>query len=127
MDYEEFIFNLMDAEPSVFGGAVISKNGELLYQTENWDVSQDLDKINRVIAESQKPEGEAKNPGKLSIMKISYMIVEMIPERIIGTNVSHKGHIIIANADNGSIVTFIDPSKGPRDALFNVQSSSRKL
>ena len=125
MEYETFIFELMDAEPAVFGGAVIDKNGKLVYQTENWDLQQDIDQLNDVIAEAQLTEG--KNPGKLEIMKISYMVVEFTPERVIATNVTHKGHIILGMGINGAIVAFIDPSKGPRDALFNVQNFVRKL
>ena len=119
------IFELMDAEPAVFGGAVLDKRGTLLYQTENWDLNQDLPKINEVIKESQKDEGE--KPSRIEIMKIGYMVVEFTPERIIATNVTHKGHIIIAVGSNGALVTYIDPKKGPRDALFNVQTFARKL
>ena len=125
MDYEEFIFELLDAEPAVLGGAVIDINGNLMYQTENWDLQQEIDQINAVISEAQKSDGN--NPGKLEIMKVSYMIVELTPERIIATNVARKGHVIIAMGDNGSVVAYIDPNRGPRDALFNVQTFSRKL
>lgn len=125
MDYEQFIFELMDSEPAVFAGAVIDKKGVLKYQTDNWDLQQEIDEINEIIDEARKPEGS--NPGKITIMKVSYMVVEFTPERVIGTNVAHKGHIIISLGDNGAIIAFIDPSKGPRDALFNVQSFARKL
>ena len=125
MEYESFIFELMDAEPAVFGGAVIDKNGKLVYQTENWDLQQDIDKLNDIIDEAKKTDGTS--PGKMEIMKIGYMIVEFTPERVIATNVMHKGHIILGMGDNGSIVAYIDPAKGPRDALFNVQNFVRKL
>lgn len=125
MDYEKLLFELLDTEPAVFGGAVINPNQELVYQTENWDLQQEIDGIAEAIKESQKPDGN--NPGRLQIMKITYMIVEFTPERIIATNVSKKGHIIIAMHNGWSLVAFIDPNKGPRDALFNVQSFVRRL
>jgi len=125
MDYETFLYELMDAEPAVFAGAVIDKKGILKYQTDNWDLQQEIDEVNEVIDEARKPDGQ--NPGKIQIMKISYMVVEFTPERVIGTNVMHKGHIILSMGDNGTIVAFIDPAKGPRDALFNVQTFARKL
>ncbi|WP_457559285.1 hypothetical protein [Candidatus Harpocratesius sp.] len=125
MDYEKLIFELMDTEPAVFGGAVINKNKELVFQTENWDLQQDIDSIIQAIEEANKDEG--KNPGRIQIMKVTYMIVEFTPERIIATNVAHKGHIIIAMHEGWALITYIDPSKGPRDALFNVQSFTRRL
>ena len=125
VDYENLIFDLLDSEPSIFGGALIDKSGKLLFQTENWDISQDLDQLKSVIAESQKPDG--KNPGTISLMKLSYMVIEFIPERIIATNVMKKGHIIIAPSKKATLVTFIDPTKGPRDVLFVIQNFARKL
>ncbi|MHA1675381.1 MAG: hypothetical protein ACTSYI_17355, partial [Promethearchaeota archaeon] len=125
MDYEKMISELMDAEPAVFGAAVINKNNELVYQTENWDLQQEINTISATITEAKKDDG--KNPGKIQIMKVSYMVVEFTPERIIATNVARKGHVIVAMADGGTIVAYIDPTKGPRDALFNVQNFSRKL
>jgi hypothetical protein len=119
MDYEAFIFELMDADPAVFGGAIINSSGKLVYQTENWDITGDVEQLNKIIG--------GENPGSLSIMKIKYMIVEAIPERIIGTNVSRKGHIIVAPVDKGALICYIDPAKGPRDALFNVQQFALKL
>ena len=125
MDYENLIFDLLDSEPSIFGGALIDSGGNLIFQTENWDLSQDLDQINSAIKESQKPDG--KNPGSISIMKLTYMVIEFIPERIIATNVMKKGHIIIAPSKKATLVTFIDPTKGPRDVLFVIQNFARKL
>ena len=34
---------------------------------------------------------------------------------------------LFAPADSGALITFIDPSKGPRDALFNVQTYAAQL
>jgi hypothetical protein len=119
MDFESFIFELMDAEPAVFGGAIINNAGNLAYQTENWEISADVPQIKQILG--------GENPGSVSIMKIKYMIVEFTPERVIATNVARKGHIIIAPVERGALVTYIDPAKGPRDALFNVQQYALKL
>lgn len=125
MDYEKIVFDLLDSEPSIFGGAIIDSSGKLIFQTENWDISQDLDQLKSIIAESQKPDG--KNPGTISIMKVSYMVIEFIPERIIATNVTKKGHIIIAPSKKATLITFVDPNIGPRDVLFVIQNFARKL
>ncbi len=127
MDHEDFVFSLMHAEPAVFDAAVIDSDGNLVYQTDNWEISADVDQINHLVTEVLKEDGK-KSPS-LKIMKLKYMIVEFTPERIIATNVQRKGHIILAPVGKGkaSLVTYIDPSKGPRDALFNVQNFASKL
>jgi len=127
MDYEDFIFSLMDAEPAVYGGAVINPDGELVYQTENWEISDDVPQINEMVTEVLKEDG--KKSSSLHIMKLKYMVVEFTPERIIATNVKRKGHVIVAPVGKGkaALVTYIDPARGPRDALFNVQNFAGKL
>jgi hypothetical protein len=119
MDYENFIFSLMDTESAVFGGAIINNKGELVYQTENWNLQEDLPQLKQIL--------KGENPGSLALMKIKYMIVEFTPERIIGTNVARRGHVIITPVDKGALIVYIDPAKGPRDALFNVQQFALKL
>ena len=119
MDFESFVFQLMDTEAAVFGGAVINNAGQVAYQTENWDIRGDAQQLLQILG--------GQNPGSLSIMKLKYMIVEFIPERIIATNVARKGHIIICPIEKGALITYIDPAKGPRDALFNVQQAALKL
>jgi hypothetical protein len=124
MDYEEFVFSMLDTEPGVFGAAIIDNSGKIAYQTENWDLTSDLDQLKSVVKEAA---ADGKNPGKISVMKIGYMVVEFTPERVIGTNAGRKGHVIVAPVDKGALITFIDPAKGPRDALFNVQQFAHKL
>lgn len=125
MDYQEFCYSLLDTEPAIFGVAVVNNAGNIAYQTENWNLSEDLAQLRSTATEALKSDG--KNPGSMSIMRIKYMIVEFTPERVVGTNVSRKGHIILAPVEKGALISFIDPNKGPRDALFNVQNFTQKL
>jgi hypothetical protein len=66
----------------------------------------------------------------ISILGIKYMIVENAEERKIGTNITGKGHLIIAPipiGGTGALVCYINPQVGPRDALFAVQDYAKKL
>lgn len=124
MNYEDFVYGLMDTEPAVFGGAVINNKGDIAFQTENWDLAEDKAQL---LAAAKEAKIDGKSPGTLVVMKIKYMIVEFTPERVIATNVTRKGHVILAPVDDGALITFIDPNAGPRDALFNVQAAAGKL
>ncbi|MHA1731612.1 MAG: hypothetical protein ACTSU5_06695 [Promethearchaeota archaeon] len=118
MSVDDAIDELMETEQNVFGVAVVNGSKQLVTQTENWDISPNLDEIWAV------KNGEASS---VTLQGIRYMIVENVPERIIGTNVTGKGHIIMCPVGDGLLVTYINPQVGPRDALFNVQSSSQKF
>ncbi|MFX0033569.1 MAG: hypothetical protein ACFE8E_08475 [Candidatus Hodarchaeota archaeon] len=127
-EIQSIINALLNEEQNVFGVAIVSKSGTLITQTENWDVSQDLAKINELL-QTQLELGQ-KGMSSISIQGIKYMIVENTEERKIGTNITGKGHIIIAPVPiggTGALICYINPQVGPRDALFLVQSYALKL
>jgi predicted regulator of Ras-like GTPase activity (Roadblock/LC7/MglB family) len=127
-EIESIINDLLNEEKNVFGVAIVDKSGSLVTQTENWDISQDLDQINKLLR--TKLELGQKGITSISIQGIKYMMVENTEERKIGTNITGKGHVIIAPipiGGTGALICYINPQAGPRDALFNVQTFALKL
>ena len=119
MSIEQIIDVLFtETKMRVGGVGVISSEGTVVYQTENWDLNTHLTQILDTVQ---------TNKGSLALFGIKYMIVEHTPERIIGTNVTGKGHIILAPFEKGVLVTYILPEVGPRDVLFSVQEAAMKL
>ena len=127
-EIEGIIDNLLEEEQNIFGVAIISKDGRLITQTENWDLTNDLSLLNELL--NQKLALGEKGITSLTIQGIKYMIVENTEERKIGTNISGKGHLIVCPipiGGTGALITYINPQVGPRDALFNVQEFAKKL
>lgn len=127
-EIEVIIDGLLNEEPNIFGIAILNKEGILLTQTKNWDVSNDLAQINELL--NTKLELGQKGMTSIIIQGIKYMIVENTEERKIGTNIRGKGHIIICPipiGGTGALVCYINPKVGPRDALFVVQEYAKKL
>lgn len=125
---ENIIDDLLNEEQNIFGVAIVGLNGSLITQTENWDITNDLGSINELI--QTKFELGAKGISNITIMGIKYMIVENTEERKIGTNITGKGHVIIAPipiGGKGALLCYINPKIGPRDALFTVQEYALKL
>ena len=127
-DIEGVIDDLLNTEENVFGVAIIGTTGNLITQTENWDISGDLNAINELL--NLKLQLGERGITSITIQGIKYMIVENTEERKIGTNVTGKGHLIIAPipiGGTGALVCYINPASGPRDALLNVQEFAIKL
>ena len=127
-DIEAIINELLNEEQNVFGVAIIDKSGNLITQTENWNITGDLEDINKLL--NTKLELGQKGMTNLTIQGIKYMIVENTEERKIGTNLTGKGHIIIAPipiGGTGALVCYINPQITPRDALYSVQNYAVKL
>ena len=127
-EIEAIIDELLDVEQNIFGVGIISKDGNLVTQTENWDLTKDLSLINELL--NQKLELGQKGISSITVQGIKYMIVENTEERKIGTNIMHKGHVIICPVPvggTGALVCYINPQAGPRDALFAAQEYALKL
>jgi len=128
MSIESIIDDLLSEEQNIFGVAIISKAGTLITQTENWNLSNDLEDINKLLG--AKLELGQRGISNITIQGIKFMIVENTEERKIGTNITGKGHIIITPipiGGTGALICYINPQAGPRDALFTVQSYALKL
>ena len=127
-EIESVIDELLNEEQNIFGITIISRDGTLVTQTSNWDLSIDLGLINELL--NQKLELGEKGITNITIQGIKYMIVENTEERKIGTNITGKGHIIICPipiGGTGALICYINPRVGPRDTLFNVQEYAKKL
>lgn len=125
---EGIIDNLLDEEQNILGVAIVNRDGKLLTQTENWDISENMDKINELLR--TKVELGKKGMTSITLQGVKYMIVENTEERKIGTNIKGKGHIIVAPVPiggTGALICYINPQVGPRDALFTVQEYAKKL
>ena len=125
---EGIIDDLLNVEENADAIAIIGKDGQIVTQTENWNVSNDLEIINELLNE-KLALGE-KGITSLSIQGIKYMIVENTEERKIGTNITGKGHVLICPipiGGPGALVAYVNPRAGPRDLLFNVQEYAKKL
>ncbi len=127
-EIEVIIDELLNEEQNIFGVAIISRNGALVTQTSNWDLTTDLSLINELL--NTKLELGQKGMTNITIQAIKYMIVENTEERKIGTNITGKGHIIICPipiGGTGALICYINPKVGPRDTLFVVQEYAQKL
>ncbi len=127
-EIESIIDDLLSEEQNIFGVAIINKSGTIITQTENWNLSNDLEIINELLG--AKLELGQRGITSLTIQGIKFMMVENTEERKIGTNITGKGHVIIAPipiGGTGALVCYINPQAGPRDALFTVQSYALKL
>ena len=127
-EIESIIDELLNAEENVLGVAIIGKSGNLITQTENWDITGDLPILNELL--NLKLALGERGITSISVQSIKYMIVENTEERKIGTNVTGKGHIVIAPVPiggTGALICYINPAAGPRDALYNIQEFAKQL
>ncbi|MFX1451477.1 MAG: hypothetical protein ACFFCM_11580 [Promethearchaeota archaeon] len=97
--------------------AVLSDLGKIIYQTENWDLTNQEKIILDVIKGAQH----------FIISNVEYSVVEATTEGIIGINDSGMGHIIFAPFQGGVLLAYAMPQVDPPKALAFLKTFTSKL
>ena len=88
--------NLLKSESKAISIAIIVGEREIVYSTENWDISNDIDKINS-IWDSNKPQN-------ITISGETYVILQISDEKLIATNPIKEGGIFGFKDDERKII-----------------------
>ena len=92
-NYKSIVKSLQKHYPDAIDVAIISNNGKVLFSTPKWDVKGDLKAFL-----ANWSSGTAQS---VEINGIRYSILQMEPERFIGTNRHKKGHLVGAATPDG--------------------------
>ena len=81
--------------PDAVNVAVVDRNGKILFTIGKWDIKKD---IKEMLA-----KWASGNAQFVTLSGIRYSILQMEPERFIGTNRKKQGHLIGASTPDGKI------------------------
>ena len=107
----------LEANTKIAAVAVVSDSGDLVFQTDNWDLTNQTNIILNVI---KGDRSFVLNDGEFSV-------VETTTEGIIGTNDSGMGHVIFAPFQGGMLVSYAMPQADPPKALDFLKSYAMRL
>ena len=91
--FKSVVHKLQKHYPDAQDVALVSNKGKILYSTSKWDVKKD---INSVLNSWRSSSAQS-----VTLCGIKYSILQMEPERFIGTNRQKKGHLIGASTPDG--------------------------
>ena len=106
-----------EANIKIAGLAVLSDSGNLVYQTDNWDLTNNTDMILNVIKGDRH---FVLNGGEFSV-------VGTTTEGIIGTSDSGMGYVIFTPFQGGVLVSYALPRADPPKALAFLKSFAMSL
>lgn len=119
MSIETAIQNILQLDPNVLAIAVINNQGGIIFQTSNWDISPDIAGVLQVW--------NTGGGGSLMVQDVSYLALEVIPERIVATNVRGQGHIVGVRVRSGAVIAYISPQGDARSGLTALIEGTRGL
>ncbi len=107
----------LENDIKIAGVAVISDSGEILYQTENFDLTNQTSFVLEVM------RGESS----FTLNGIEFSIVNRTTAGIIATNKMGLGHVIFAPFQGGILVSYAMPKAEPFNALNFLKTFAKKL
>ncbi|MHA1270899.1 MAG: hypothetical protein ACTSPY_13985 [Candidatus Helarchaeota archaeon] len=117
---ENIISELQKTNPSI--GAVTVYNwqqNQILYQSSEWDISQDLGPILTAWTETQP---------SVMVQGIKYSTLQCTPERLVCQNLQGQGAIVGANYQNRLIIiSWVSADGAPGDAYRDITRTLDKI
>jgi len=92
--FKSVVSKLQKHYPDASDVAIIDKSGKILYSTTKWDIKKDIKDVLTSWASG--------NAQFVILDGIRYSILQMEPERFIGTNRKKMGHLIGASTPDGT-------------------------
>ncbi|MFX1504329.1 MAG: hypothetical protein ACFFDH_25440 [Promethearchaeota archaeon] len=112
VDPQTAVYNLMQSDPHIIA-AVVIKGKEIIYSTDNWDISADVD---RLIS-----SWIGQNAQFIMVSGVKYSILQMETERMVAMSYKGDGSIVAAKDDEHKLIAYLDPDGYALGAAMDVQ------
>ncbi|MFW9989801.1 MAG: hypothetical protein ACFFC3_14205 [Candidatus Odinarchaeota archaeon] len=114
---DELGIDSLENNIKIAGVAVVSDSGNLIFQTSNWDISNQTNVILEVI----------RGASSFVLSDFSYTVTQSATEGFIGINDSGMGYILIVPFQGGVLVAYAMPQADPPRALSFLKSYATRL
>jgi hypothetical protein len=114
---DDVVKNLVSVNDTIGAIAVLDSSGNVVYTTQNWKVNG-AELIN---------SWRRKDPS-VSIQNVKYSTLQATEERLIATNVSGKGHIVMSTVgEKGILVAYVTAQGDPKGSYADVARAAADI
>jgi len=106
------VYNLMQSDPNIIAATVI-KGKDIIYSTDNWDISGDVDRI--------VSSWIGQNAQFIMVSGVKYSILQMETERLVAISLKGEGSICAAKDEEHKLICYLQPDGDARGAIMDVQ------
>ena len=118
-DYESLVSNLLEIMPSIYAVAIIEENNEIVYSTDNWDISTDIENVCLCW--------DYMNAPIINISSVKYTILECEIDSMVATSIQGQGHIVGSKDDERRIITYVEPNGDRKAAIVEISRILAKM
>ncbi|MHA1580231.1 MAG: profilin family protein [Candidatus Freyarchaeota archaeon] len=118
-NFDAIVRDLQAKNPNITAIAILTLDGQVMYQTNNWNVVQDAP--NLIAAWREKAPS-------IYVQGIKYSTLSATDERLVATNVSGMGHIIMATARyRALLMAYVTPQGDTQGSYVDVSRAAAQL
>jgi phosphopentomutase len=114
---DELGITTFEANMKIAGFAVVSDSGKVVFQTDNWDLTNQTNMIFNII----------KGDRSFVLNDVEFSIVETTSEGIVATADSGMGHVIFTPFQGGVLVSYAMPRADPLRTLPFLKTFAMRL
>ncbi len=112
-------WNLLFASNPKLHAFAVAKDGSIIWQTDNWNLVEDIDGILQSVQESSS---------QVSAGGVKYARVSSSDSSYAATAAQNKGHLLLVRIDENSwAIAFAAPSAVPDLAIIDVKKTAIQL
>lgn len=108
---ESAVAKLMEKDPNIIAATVLEGKRDIIFQTDNWDLSPDLDRV--------MSSWMGQNAAFIKISGVKYSVLQSTEERLAATSVKGEGSIVGAQDDEHKIIAYVSPDGDMRGAMMD--------
>lgn len=112
------LYKFIKSEPKIISIAVIEAENNIVYSTDNWDISKDIEELN-LIWDGLRSE-------RIKISGIEYIILQCTQEILIATNLKKAGSLVGFKDEERKIICKIDQDGSLHLGLMEVLRELRE-
>jgi len=116
---QEAVSNLMQKDPTIIAATVIKGKNNIVYQTDNWDLNPDLD---RVLS-----SWRGQNAQFIKISGVKYSMLQCTSERMAATSIKGEGSIVAAKDEEHKLIAYVSPEGDMRGAMMDTARAVGKM
>jgi len=109
IDY--IIRDLMNGNTTITAATVLTPEGNIVFQTSNWDISSDV----IGVLNSWRQQSPS-----VVVQGIKYSTLQCTPERLVSTNILGQGHIVASGEQSRVLLAYVTPDGGAGVAYMDV-------
>jgi len=113
------VYNLIQKDSSIIAAAVVQGSNNILYTTDNWDISSE---VSKVIS-----SWNSLNAQFVILSGVKYSVLQCTSERLVATSIRGEGHIIGAKDEEHKILIYLEPDGEPMGATMDTARAVSEL